>query len=130
MVLLVLSIGFLQNLMDLLEDVVNLLNESSGFFYLRMNMGIICLCGCKSYCNINGTQGLESQPHLKGSMAIGAMEGHVVVVLNIGKTLIPSTNILRFIHVKDVHNHLIDDLCLAIGLRMEGSGFSGLGVQQ
>jgi hypothetical protein len=29
-----------------------------------------------------------------------------------------------------VHNHLIDDLCLAIGLRVEGSGFSGLGVQQ
>jgi hypothetical protein len=63
-------------------------------------------------------------------MVVGAMESHVVVVLNIGKNLIPSTNILRFIHVQDVHNHLIDDLCLAISLRMEGSGFSGLGVQQ
>jgi hypothetical protein len=73
---------------------------------------------------------LESQPHLKGAMAVGAMESHVVVVLNIGKTLIPTTNILRFIQARDVHNHLIDDLCLAIGLRVEGSGFSGLGVQQ
>jgi hypothetical protein len=63
-------------------------------------------------------------------MVIGAMESHVVVVLNIGKTLIPSTNILTFIHVQDVHNHLIDDLFLAIGLRMEGSGFSGIGVEQ
>ena len=63
-------------------------------------------------------------------MAVGSMERNVVVVLNIGKTLIPSTNILRFIHVQDVHNHLIEDLCLAIGLRMEGSGFSGLGVEQ
>jgi hypothetical protein len=47
MVLLVLSIGFLENLMDLLEDVVNLLNESGGFFDLRMNMGRIYLFGCK-----------------------------------------------------------------------------------
>jgi hypothetical protein len=31
MVLLVLSIDFLKNLMDLLEDVLNLLNESGGF---------------------------------------------------------------------------------------------------
>jgi hypothetical protein len=47
MVLLVLSLGFLENLMDLLEDVVNLLNESGGFFDLRMNMGRIFFCGCK-----------------------------------------------------------------------------------
>jgi hypothetical protein len=47
MVLLILSIGFFENLMDLLEDVVNLLNESGGFFDLIMNMGRICLCGYK-----------------------------------------------------------------------------------
>jgi hypothetical protein len=73
---------------------------------------------------------LESQPQLKGAMAVGAMESHVLVVLNTGKTLIPTTNILRFIQARDVHNHLINDLCLAIGLMVEGSGFSGLGVQQ
>ena len=58
------------------------------------------------------------------------MESLVVAMLNIGKTLIPCTQMLRFIHVQDVHNHPIDDLCLAIGLRVEGSGFSELGVQQ
>jgi hypothetical protein len=63
-------------------------------------------------------------------MVGGAMESPVVVVLNIGKTLIPCTWILRVIHAQDVHNHLIDDLYLAIGLRVEGSGFSELGVQQ
>jgi hypothetical protein len=63
-------------------------------------------------------------------MVGGAMESPVVVVLNIGKTLIPCTWMLRVIHAQDVHNHLIDDLCLAIGLRVEGSGFSELGVQQ
>jgi hypothetical protein len=47
MELLVLSIGFLQDLMDLLADVLNPLNEYSGFVGLRMNMGIFFLCGCK-----------------------------------------------------------------------------------
>jgi hypothetical protein len=43
-------------------------------------------------------------------MADGAMESPIVTVLNIGKTLIPCTWILRVIHMRDVHNHLIDDL--------------------
>jgi hypothetical protein len=60
----------------------------------------------------------------------GAMESPVVVVLNIGKTLIPCTWMLRVVHAQDVHNHLIDDLCLAISLGVERSGFSELGVQQ
>jgi hypothetical protein len=130
MVLLLLRIGFPQNLMDLLTDVLNLLNESGSFVGLRLNMGRICLCGCKRECDINGTQGLESQTHLKGDMADGAIESLVVVVLNIWKTLIPCTWILGFIHAQDVHNHLIDDLCFTIGLRVEGSGFGDLGVQQ
>jgi hypothetical protein len=37
---------------------------------------------------------------------------------------------LRVVQVKDVHNHLIDNLYLAISLGLEGSGFSELGVQQ
>jgi hypothetical protein len=73
---------------------------------------------------------LESQPHLKGAMASGAMESLVVVVLNIGKTLILCTWMLRDIHAQYVHNHPIDDLCLAVGLRVEGNGFSNIGVQQ
>jgi hypothetical protein len=39
MALLVLCIGFLQNLMDPLEDVLNPLNEYGGFFGLGLNMG-------------------------------------------------------------------------------------------
>jgi hypothetical protein len=73
---------------------------------------------------------LESQPHLKGDMVGGAMESPIVVLLNIGNTLIPCTWIIRVIHAKDVHNHIIEDLCLAISLRVEGSGFIELGVQQ
>jgi hypothetical protein len=37
---------------------------------------------------------------------------------------------LRIVHAQDVHNHLIDDLGLAIGLGVERSGFCELGVQQ
>jgi hypothetical protein len=47
MAFLVLSIGFLENLMDLLVDVLNTLNEYGGFVGLRKNMGIFFLCGCK-----------------------------------------------------------------------------------
>ena len=91
MALIVLRIGFLQNLLDLLADVLNLLNEFGGFVGLRLNMGRVCLCGGKRYCNINGTQGLESQSHLKWDMVSGAMDSPIVTMLNIGETLIPCT---------------------------------------
>jgi hypothetical protein len=55
MALVVLSIGFLQNLLDLLVDVLNLLNESGGFVDRRMIMGSIFLCSGKRKCNINGS---------------------------------------------------------------------------
>jgi hypothetical protein len=129
-VFLVLSIGFLQNLMDLMEDASNPLNEYGGFVDLRLNIGRFCLCGCKRWCNISGTQGLESQPHLKWAMAGGVMEILVVTVLNIGETLISCTQTLRVVHAQDVHNHLIYNLCLVVGLGVESSGFSELGVQQ
>jgi hypothetical protein len=63
-------------------------------------------------------------------MVDGAMESPVVTVLNIGETLIPCTWMLRVVHAQDVHNHPIDNLCLAICLGVERSGFSELGVQQ
>jgi hypothetical protein len=56
----------------------------------------------------------------------GAMESLVVTVLNIGETLIPCTSMLRVVHAQDMHNHLINDLCLGV----ESGGFSELGVQQ
>ena len=45
MALLVLSIEFMKNLMDLLADVLNPINESGGFVCLRMNMGRVYLYG-------------------------------------------------------------------------------------
>jgi hypothetical protein len=130
MELLVLSIGFLQNLLDLLADVMNLHNEFGFFVDRRLIMGRVCLCGGKRKCNINGSQGLGSQTHLKWAMAGGAMESPIVTVLNIEETLIPCTWMLRIVHVQDVHNHPIDDLCLVVDLGVESSGFCELDVQQ
>jgi hypothetical protein len=98
MVFLVLSIDFLQNLLDMLADVLNTLNESGGFINRKMIMGRVCLSSGKRKCNINGSQGLESYPHLKWAMASGAMESPVVTMLNIGETPIPCTWMLRFVH--------------------------------
>jgi hypothetical protein len=53
MALLVLSIGFIQNLMDLLVDVLNMLNEFGGFVDCRMIRGRFYLCGGKRKCNVN-----------------------------------------------------------------------------
>ena len=98
MVFLILSIAFLQNLMDLLVDVLNPLNESGGFVDHRMIMGRVCLCGGKSKCNINGSQELESQTHLKWDMVSGTMESPSVNVLDIWETLIPCMRMLRIVH--------------------------------
>jgi len=124
--LLVLSIGFLQNGMDLLMDVLNPFNELGGFFGLRLNMGQFYLCGRNRYCDINGTHQLKSQTHLKGFVVGRAMESSIVDVLNIGETrIIPCEWMLRVLHVKVMNDHPIDDLCLGV----EGSGICELGVQ-
>jgi hypothetical protein len=60
----------------------------------------------------------------------GTMESHVVTMLDIWETLVPCMGMLRIVHAQDVHNHMIDDLSLAIGLGVERSGFCELGVQQ
>ena len=56
------------------------------------------------------------------------MEGSIVAILNIGKTLIPCPRVLGIVHAQDMHYHLIDDLSLAIYLGVESSGFGELGV--
>jgi hypothetical protein len=128
--LLVLRIGFLQNLLDLLVDVMNLLNESGGFVDRRLMRGRVCVCGGKRKCNINGSQGLESQAHLKWVVSGGTMESPIVDVLDIWETLVPCTGMLIIVHAQDVHNNMVDDLGLAIGLWVESGGFCELGVQQ
>jgi hypothetical protein len=58
------------------------------------------------------------------------MYGSILVVLNIGKTLIPCVGVLGIVHARDMHDHPVDDLGLAIHIGVEGSGFGELGVQQ
>jgi hypothetical protein len=62
-------------------------------------------------------------------MVSGFMESVVVIMLNIGETIIPCMWMLRVVHAQDMHNHLIDDLCLVVCLGVESSGFSEIGVQ-
>jgi hypothetical protein len=54
--LFVVIIGFLQNIMDLLEDVLNFFNEFGGYASLKWIMGRLFICGCKEKCYINGAQ--------------------------------------------------------------------------
>jgi hypothetical protein len=58
------------------------------------------------------------------------MYGSIVVVMNLGKTLIPSAGVLGIVHAQYVHDHVVDDLGLAICAGVEGSGLGELGVQQ
>jgi hypothetical protein len=58
------------------------------------------------------------------------MQGSVVAMLYIGKVLIPCVRVLGIINAKDMHNHSIYDLYLAIFLGVEGHGFVELGVNQ
>ena len=55
MLLFVFGIWFLQDVVNLLEDVLDDLNKPSGFISLRMHMGIFFLCNWKNKWNIKGT---------------------------------------------------------------------------
>ena len=57
------------------------------------------------------------------------MESSVVFVLEIGNEFIPCMRMLQVINVYNVHDHLVEDLCLAISLGMESCGLGELGVQ-
>jgi hypothetical protein len=58
------------------------------------------------------------------------MHGSIVVVLNIGKNIIPCVGVIEIVHAKNVHDHPIDELSLVIILGVEGSRFGELGVQR
>jgi hypothetical protein len=57
------------------------------------------------------------------------MQGSFVAMLDIGMDLIPCVRVLLIIHAKNMHNHLIYNLGLAICPGVEGHGFGELGVQ-
>ena len=130
MALLILGIDFLQDIMDLLLDVLNLFNEPSCFVSLRVSMRRVGLCGCNWKSYINGTQWLKAKANLKWAMASRAMNKSIVVVLHIRKVVIPHAWMFGVVHLQDVHDHPIDHICLAIGLGMGSSVFGELGVQQ
>jgi len=67
---------------------------------------------------------------MKKAMAVRAMEGYVVAMLNIRKALMPCAWMVRVVDAQDMHDHPIDDLCLSISLGVESSGFGEVGVQQ
>jgi hypothetical protein len=99
MALLVLGIGFLQNIMDLLLDVLNVFNELGGFVVISISMRGFGLCGCKRKSYINGAQWLKSQAYLEWAMASRVVNRFVVVVLQIRKAIIPCAWMFGFVHL-------------------------------
>ena len=122
-VLLVLGIGFLQNIMFLFSDVMNLFNEPSCFVSLHVSMRRVNRCGCKGKRYINGAQWLKPKSNLKRVVASRAMKSLVVIVLYIRNEVIPHVWIFGVVYTKDVHDNHIDHLYLAINFGMEGIGF-------
>jgi hypothetical protein len=57
------------------------------------------------------------------------MYGSIVVVFNIWNTLILGVGVLGIVNAQDMHDHLVDDLSLAILVEVEGSGPGEFGVQ-
>ena len=99
MALLVLGIGFLQNIMDLFSDVKNIFNEPSGFVSLCVRMRGFLLCGCKGNNYINGAQWLKYQAYLKRVVASRAVNSSIVVVLYIRKDAIPYVWMFGVVHL-------------------------------
>ena len=98
MALLVLGIGFLQNIMDLLLDVLNLFNEPGGFIGLYVSMRGFGLCGCKGKSYINGAQWLKSQAYLKWEIASRVLNRYVLALLHIRKVVIPCAWMFGVVH--------------------------------
>ena len=98
MALLVRSIGFLQNIMDLLLDVLNIFNEPGGFVGIYVSMRIFSLCLCEGKSYINGAQWLKSQAYLKQVVASRTMDSSIVAMLHIKKVVIPCVWMFRVVH--------------------------------
>jgi hypothetical protein len=126
--LLVLGIGFLQNIMNLLLDVLDSLKIFGCLISLGLSMGGLFLCSCNGQSYVNGGQWLEPQAHLKRVVANRFVEGSIVAMLNIRKDFIPCAWMFGIVHPCDMDNHLIDYLCFSISLWVEGNQFNHLGV--
>ena len=98
MALLVLGIGFLQNIMDLLSDVLNIFNEPSVFVSLYVSMRIFSLCVCEGKSYINWAQWLKSQAYLKRVVASRTVKSFVVVVFLVRKVVIQCAWMFGVVH--------------------------------
>lgn len=99
MALLVLGIGFMQNIMDMLSDVLNIFNEPSGFVGLYVSLRRFDMCGCKGKSYLNGAQWLKSQAYLKQAVASRTVNSFVVIVLHIRKVVMPCAWMFGVIHL-------------------------------
>jgi hypothetical protein len=121
MALLVLGIGFLQNITNLLLYVLDSFNKFGCSTSLDFSMGIFFMCNYNGYIYVNGGQWLEPQAHLKRVVANRTVEGSIVAMLNTRKALIPCVWMFGIVYPQDMNNHHVDYLCLSIGLWVEGS---------
>jgi hypothetical protein len=126
--LLILDVGFLQNIMNLLLDVLDPFNKFGCSISLGMSMGGLFLCSCNAQRYVNGGQWLEPQAHLKRVLTNVVVEGSIVAMLNIRKVLIPCAWMFEIVHPWDINNLLVDYLCLSMSPWVEGSRFAQLGV--
>jgi hypothetical protein len=126
--LLVLSIIFLKNIMNLLLDVLDSLKKIGFSISLGMSMGGLFLCNFNGKSYANGDQWLELQAHLKRVTANKVVEGSVVAMLNIRKDFIPCVWMFKLYILKIWTIIMFDYLCFSISMWVEGSRFGHLGV--
>jgi hypothetical protein len=119
--LLVLGVGFLQNIMNLFLDVLELLNKVGFSITLNMSMGRLFICSCNGKIYINGGQWLEPQVHMKMVVANRVVEGFFVSILSTRKIIIPCSWMFGIVHPLYMDNHHVDYLCFSIRLWVEGS---------
>jgi hypothetical protein len=97
-VFLVLGIGFLQNIMKLLLDVMDSFNTFGCLINLCLSMRGFFICNYNGQSYINGGQWLEPKAHLKRDVSNRFMDGFVVDMLNIGNDLIPCAWMFVIVH--------------------------------
>jgi hypothetical protein len=102
MALLILGIGFLQNIMNLLLDVLDFLNKYGFSINLGISMGGLFLCSYNVQSYISGVQWLEPQERLKRVIFSRYVEGSVVAMLNIRKDFIPYAWMFGIVHPQDM----------------------------
>ena len=129
MLLLVLGIGFLQNVMELLADVISIQQIRWPYQpYFEHEYGPLVWMNVHDY--INWGQWLKLHAHLKRVVVGRVMEGSILAMLNIWKNLIPCAMMFGIVHFKNMHNHMVVYISLFVGLGMEGSRFGKVGVHR